>query len=201
MNGDCNNVVIIPCTFFKPSLIIGTNEMNQIPTLSITNPKRKLPSVDVCFDGIYLFTRHFFHTFQKIFSCSKENMKNTTSIVSIWWFLLLQCWYGKTYKIGAPLPPVILTDSHHSKPLNNAGYDERFDDIENTHQEVDTIRRFLDIQQKIQTLENSKINLETRALLAKNWLEMDRIRAPNITLQLSQQMMPYDDPEFHNDDA
>lgn len=121
-------------------------------------------------------------------------------MVSILWFLLLRCWYGKPYKIGAPLPTV-LTYPRHSTPLDRAGYDERFDDIENTHQQVDTIRRFLDIQQKIQTLENSKINLETRALLAKNWLEMDRIRAPNITLQLWQEMMSDDDPEFHTDDA
>lgn len=120
------------------------------------------------------------------------------------WFLVVGlhswCW-SRHYKIGAP----ILTSVRHvSLASLSEGYDERFDkNASSSHESVEHIRRYLDIQQKVRALENPNVSLNTRSDQAREWLELDRIRKPNITLRLWEAWLLTDDslPKSRDDDV
>lgn len=78
-------------------------------------------------------------------------------------------------QFGAPL---LVPSTVTSK---RGGFDERFNASEPV---VVDYRRYMDIQQKVRALENPCFSITSRADMAKEWLELDRIRPPNPTLRL-----------------
>jgi len=104
-------------------------------------------------------------------------------------------------KLGAP---PILAPPPRPVPLTSerGGCDERFATDDPVDQ-IDTIRRYMNIQHKVRALENPNLAITTRADMAKEWLEVDRIRQPDLTLQLWEAWSMTDDsfPKPRDDDA
>jgi len=75
-------------------------------------------------------------------------------------------------------------------PLKRGGFDERFNVSDPV---VVDYRRYMDIQQKVRALENPSLSIISRADMAKEWLELDRIRPPNPTLRLWEAWLSRDD--------
>ena len=101
-------------------------------------------------------------------------------------FFILSFVAGYASKIGVRVLISSTPPSHYysltSVRQDLAGCDQRFnvsDDIE-TNVTVSRIRRFLEIQSQIRTLENVNLSIDERASRSKTWLALEdqRVRVP-----------------------
>jgi hypothetical protein len=80
--------------------------------------------------------------------------------------------------------PVVLTYPQLRVDAAAAGFDQRFLNKTDPPLDVANFRRLLEVQKCLRILENPDLNIDARAKVAEDWLQLHRVQAPQFSAQL-----------------